>query len=85
MCGRPTEDRDVICLGVDRSVMSSSGADNDVCTLEAYAQAVRAYQEVVLELQDATSSNPEMLGVVLQKAEAAKKTVNRYRASYYGH
>jgi len=75
----------VICLGVDRSVMSSSGAGGDVSTLEAYAQAVRAYQEVVLELQDATSSNPEMLGVVLQKAEAAKQTVKRYRASYYGH
>jgi hypothetical protein len=69
-------------LGVNRSVMISSEGYPDVCTLEAYAQAVRVYQEIVLELQDTTWTNPEVLGAVLQKAEVAKETVNRYRASY---
>jgi CHASE3 domain sensor protein len=74
----------VDCFGVDRSVMNSHGAGTDVYTLEAYAQAVRLYQQVVLELQDTTSNNPEVLGAVLQKAEAAKERVNRYRTPQYG-
>jgi hypothetical protein len=79
-----TENLDVNCLGVNRNVLVSPGASADVRTLEAYAQAVRMYQEIVLELQDTSSTNSEVLGAVLQKAEAAKQTVNRYRASCWG-
>lgn len=64
--------------------MSVPGRSSDESTLEAYAEAVRAYQEIVLQLQDTSSSNPEALGAILHKAEAAKETVKRYRASYYG-
>jgi hypothetical protein len=51
-------------------------------SLEEYAQAVRVYQAIVLELQDASSDDPEVLSVVLRKAVAAQQAVNHYRTAY---
>jgi CHAD domain-containing protein len=73
----------VKCPDRDETATVSRLEFRDVCTLEAYAEAVRAYQEIVLELQDMSSTNSDVLGAVLQKAEAAKEAVKRYRASYY--
>ena len=72
------------CPDRHQTAMRSPLESLDVCTLEGYAEAVRAYQEIVRELQDTSSTNLDALGAVLQKAEAAKETVKRYRASYYG-
>lgn len=73
------------CPGVSRNLVSPFGVGRDLSTLEAYAQAVRAYQDIVLELQYTIPSNPELLGSVLKKAKAAKETVNRYRSSNDGN
>jgi hypothetical protein len=72
----------VNCAGVDRRLTNSSGVGKEICSLEAYAQAVRAYQDAVLELQRTSSNNPEVLGAILERAAAAKQAVNRYRGSY---
>ncbi len=50
--------------------------------LEAYANAVRLYQNVVLELQNAGSLDASSLGSVLERAEAAKAVVNCYRGAH---
>ena len=52
--------------------------------LEAYARAVQAYQNAVLELQDAESLDPVILRPVLERAAAAKGLVNRYRVEHRG-
>jgi len=50
--------------------------------LEAYAHAVRLYQDIVLELQDSGSSGAASVGTLLERAAAAKATVNRYRSAH---
>ncbi|MFL6447146.1 MAG: hypothetical protein ACJ746_05595 [Bryobacteraceae bacterium] len=52
--------------------------------LEEYANAVRAYQKVVLELQTVELLDPAIFGSLLQRVLAAKGIVNQYR-SVYGH
>jgi hypothetical protein len=45
-------------------------------------RAVRAYQDVVLELQSAESLDPAALQPVLKRAAAAKGVVNQYRNAH---
>jgi hypothetical protein len=51
-------------------------------SLEAYANAVRLYQSIVLELQDVTSQDPAIQGNILGRAAAAKEAVRSYRSAY---
>ena len=48
-------------------------------SLEAYANAVRMYQGIVLELQDAQLQDPATRGNILERAAAAKEMANQYR------
>jgi hypothetical protein len=50
-------------------------------SLEAYANAVRLYQSVVLELQDVESQDPVIRGHILERAAEAKEIVNYYRSA----
>lgn len=71
-------------LDLDQIAMSASGIYSDVRRLEASAQAVRVDAGDHVGIAGTTPTNPEALGAVLQKAEAAKETAKRYRATYYG-
>jgi hypothetical protein len=51
-------------------------------SLEAYANAVRTYQDAVLALQDLKLEQPAVHGSVLERLEAAKQEVNYYRSSF---
>jgi hypothetical protein len=68
-------------MNLDGSVGSRAGNRHDQ-SLEAYARAVRAYQSVVLELQNAESLDLVILGPVLERAAAARGLVNRYRIEH---
>ena len=71
----------MISLNYDGHTDSHNGREH-AKALEAYANAVRMYQDVVLELQESVSLDPASLGSVLERAAAAKAMVNRYRSAH---
>jgi hypothetical protein len=71
----------VSCSGLGVPVSSPSGNSNEHF-LEEYAKAVRAYQDVVLELQIADLLDRAKSDGILQRAVAAKGIVNHYRGAY---
>jgi hypothetical protein len=73
----------VSCVALDGTARPKVGSGLDQ-SLEAYARAVRAYQNAVLELQNAESVDPVILRPFLERAAAAKGLVNRYRVEHRG-
>ena len=69
------------CAGVERKTGLSDGKVRENF-LEAYANAVRMYQNIVLELQDPESQDAATRGSILKRAEAAKETVKYYRSAF---
>ena len=71
------------CINLNGTVRSNCGKGHDQ-SLEAYARAVRAHQNAVLELQNSESLDPVILRPVLERAAAAKGLVNLYRIEHRG-
>jgi CHASE3 domain sensor protein len=70
------------CPNFARMPLRSPQSRGEDSPLEEYAEAVRAYQEILLELQDTNSEDPEVVDTLLKRAATAKETVNYYRGGY---